>query len=58
MCVCVCVCVCVFLPGICGVVPSLLTLVLTLDVYDKLMNSPTIDSIFKWENPRIQFQGR
>ena len=45
-------------PGICGVIPSLLTLVLTLDVHDNHIDSRTIDSIFRWENPRIQFQGR
>ena len=45
-------------PGICGVVPPLLTLVLTLDVYGNHINSRTIDSLFRWENPQIQFQGR
>ena len=41
-----------------GAVPSLLTLVLTLDVYDNHINRRAIDSMFRWENPRIQFQGR
>ena len=36
----------------------MLTLVPTLNVYDNYINSRTIDSIFRLENPQIQFQGR
>ena len=43
-------------PGIVMVVPSLLTLVLTVDVYDSHINSRTIDLYLDGKIPKFNFR--